>query len=56
MAGARIVSSGLNVGDKVIVDGLQHVRPDALVDAKDVSTKDDGVKPVQVKPAESKPK
>ncbi|HEU5047192.1 MAG TPA: efflux RND transporter periplasmic adaptor subunit [Rickettsiales bacterium] len=31
----RIVLSGLNPGDKVIVDGLQHVRPDAVVQPKE---------------------
>lgn len=33
----RIVTSGLNAGDRVIVDGLQHVRPGAPVAATDVS-------------------
>ena len=31
----RIVLSGLQAGDRVIVDGVQHVRPDAVVDAKE---------------------
>ncbi len=31
----RIVNSGLKSGERVIVDGLQHVRPDALVDPKE---------------------
>jgi len=31
----RIVLHGLAAGDRVIVDGLQHVRPDAVVDAKE---------------------
>ena len=30
--GSRIVRSGLNVGDKVIVRGLMRIRPDMLVD------------------------
>lgn len=33
--GSRIVLSGLKPGEKVIVDGVQHVRPDAVVDAKE---------------------
>lgn len=35
--GQRIVIGGLRVGEKVIVDGLQHVRPDSLVDPQDIS-------------------
>jgi multidrug efflux system membrane fusion protein len=31
VSGQRIVQSGLQQGDRVIVDGLQHVRPDATV-------------------------
>jgi membrane fusion protein, multidrug efflux system len=31
----RIVLKGLQAGDRVIVDGVQRVRPDALVDAKE---------------------
>jgi multidrug efflux system membrane fusion protein len=31
VGGQRIVQSGLQPGDRVIVDGLQHVRPDATV-------------------------
>ena len=31
----RIVDSGLTSGERVIVDGLQHVRPDTLVDPKE---------------------
>jgi multidrug efflux system membrane fusion protein len=30
-AGRRVVTTGLNPGDRVIVDGLQHVRPGAVV-------------------------
>jgi len=33
---ARVVLSGLNAGDRVIVDGLQHVRPSTLVQASEV--------------------
>ena len=32
----RMVLSGLAAGERVIVDGLQHVRPATLVDAKEV--------------------
>ncbi|AVA22659.1 MULTISPECIES: efflux RND transporter periplasmic adaptor subunit [unclassified Rhizobium] len=32
--GQRIVESGLNAGDRVIVNGLQRVRPGAVVDPK----------------------
>lgn len=35
--GQRIVIAGLKAREKVIVDGIQHVRPDALVDPKDIS-------------------
>jgi len=38
----RIVIGGLKVGEKVIVDGLQHVRPGSLVDATDVSPESRG--------------
>lgn len=34
--GQRIVTSGLEPGERVIVDGVQHVRPDAIVEPKDV--------------------
>ena len=33
--GNRVVLSGLQAGERVIVDGTQHVRPDALVDPKE---------------------
>lgn len=37
----RIVLSGINPGDRVIVDGLQHVRPDAIVQPHEaVASKD----------------
>ncbi len=32
--GMRIVTAGLNAGDKIIVNGLQRVRPGAVVDPK----------------------
>lgn len=35
--GQRIVLSGLQPGDRVIVDGLQHVRPDVTVQVKEAS-------------------
>jgi len=38
--GERIVIAGLKVGDKVIVDGLQHVRPDSIVIAQEISNED----------------
>lgn len=37
--GERIVSSGLKAGEKVIVDGVQHVRPDAIVAPTDAQAK-----------------
>jgi len=45
--GQRIVIAGLKIGDKVIVDGLQHVRPGSLVDAQDISSSDNPPEPVQ---------
>jgi membrane fusion protein, multidrug efflux system len=36
--GQRIVIGGLKPGEKVIVDGLQHVRPDSLVTPQDISS------------------
>jgi multidrug efflux system membrane fusion protein len=35
--GQRVVTSGLNSGERVIVDGVQHVMPGALVQAQEVS-------------------
>jgi multidrug efflux system membrane fusion protein len=35
IGGQRIVLTGLNAGERVIVDGLQHVQPDAKVDPKE---------------------
>jgi membrane fusion protein, multidrug efflux system len=34
--GQRVVLSGIVQGDAVIVDGLQHIRPDMIVDAKEI--------------------
>ena len=36
--GQRIVIAGLKVGEKVIVDGIQHVRPDSVVTPQDISS------------------
>jgi len=36
----RIVQSGLRAGDRVIVDGVQHVRPDVTVQVKEASLSD----------------
>lgn len=33
----RIVLSGLSAGEKVVVDGIQHIRPDAIVEPKEVA-------------------
>jgi len=33
----RVVESGLKAGDRVIVDGIQYVRPNDVVDAKEVA-------------------
>ena len=35
--GRRVVLSGLEAGERVITDGLQHVRPNAIVQAKEAS-------------------
>ncbi|MEJ0068500.1 MAG: efflux RND transporter periplasmic adaptor subunit [Pseudomonadota bacterium] len=36
----RVVLKGVQAGDRVIVDGVQHVRPDVVVEAKEVATID----------------
>jgi membrane fusion protein, multidrug efflux system len=46
--GKRVVLSGLQKGDRVIVDGLQHIRPDMTVQAQedtpaDLSPKETGI-------------
>jgi multidrug efflux system membrane fusion protein len=33
----RVALKGVQAGDRVIVDGVQHVRPNALVEPKEVS-------------------
>ena len=45
--GQRIVIAGLKVGDRVIVDGLQHVRPDSIVDPQDITSVNPNAKPVE---------
>ena len=35
--GLRVVRSGLRAGERVVLDGLQHVRPGAKVQAEIVS-------------------
>ena len=35
--GSRVVASGLQPGERVIVDGIQHIVPGALVQAQDIS-------------------
>lgn len=37
----RIVKDGLKDGDRIVVDGVQHVRPDATVDATEVASDKD---------------
>jgi multidrug efflux system membrane fusion protein len=37
---SRVVESGLQVGDRVIVDGVQRVRPEDVVDATELPDKD----------------
>jgi multidrug efflux system membrane fusion protein len=37
--GARVVTSGLSRGDRVIVDGIQHIQPGVAIAATDVSTR-----------------
>lgn len=37
VARGRIVLTGLAPGERVIVDGVQHVKPDAVVDAKEAA-------------------
>ena len=47
--GLRVVSKGLKAGDKVVVNGLQHIRPGALVAPKQV-TMDAKADPKQQQP------
>ncbi|MCP5412296.1 MAG: efflux RND transporter periplasmic adaptor subunit [Alphaproteobacteria bacterium] len=37
--GRRVVTSGLSRGDRVIVDGIQHIQPGVAVAATDISSK-----------------
>ena len=37
--GKRVVTSGLSRGDRVIVDGIQHIQPGVAVAATDISSK-----------------
>jgi multidrug efflux system membrane fusion protein len=46
--GLRIVTSGLNAGDRVIVNGLQRIRPGTLIDPQS-GTMEAGREPVQRK-------
>jgi multidrug efflux system membrane fusion protein len=41
--GQRIVLTGLQAGDRVIVDGVQHVRPDATVQVREAALRDNAV-------------
>jgi multidrug efflux system membrane fusion protein len=47
--GLRVVSKGLKAGDRVIVNGLQHIRPGALVAPQQV-TMDAKADPKQQQP------
>lgn len=42
--GLRIVLSGLQPGDRVIVDGIQHVKPDIKVKVEELATQRNAVK------------
>jgi len=42
--GQRVIERGLQAGDKVITDGLQHVRPDVLVSPQEASVSSLGAK------------
>ena len=35
--GQRVVRSGLSAGERVIVDGIQHIAPGAAVQAQEIS-------------------
>lgn len=45
--GKRIVKSGLNPGDRVIIDGIQHVRPDVVVEPKEAAATAANAAPLQ---------
>jgi membrane fusion protein, multidrug efflux system len=40
--GKRIVRAGVEPGDRVIVDGIQRVRPDTVVEVKELSPQQEG--------------
>jgi len=44
------VISGLQAGERVIIDGIQHVKPDAIVQAKEVSAHPEKVKQPNANP------
>lgn len=48
--GHRIVTSGLNVGERIITDGVQHVRPDAIVAPTDANAPQAPATPVSPAP------
>ncbi len=50
LIGQRIVISGLQAGERVIIDGIQHVKPDAIVQAKEVSAHPEKVKQPNANP------
>ncbi|HVY12986.1 MAG TPA: efflux RND transporter periplasmic adaptor subunit [Alphaproteobacteria bacterium] len=55
----RIVLSGLQPGERVIVDGLQHVKPDAVVEPKEAAPpaeKPEAEAPLLMEPAPSSDK
>lgn len=41
IASQRVALKGVQAGDRIIVDGVQHVRPDAIVDPKELSSEND---------------
>ncbi len=47
--GQRVVASGVEAGDRVIVDGVQHVRPNAIVQPTEIALLDHPAKQVAVK-------
>lgn len=54
--GLRVVKEGLKPEDKVIVTGLQSIRPGAIVQPKPYEAKPADAKPAEAKPADAKPK
>ena len=49
--GLRVVRDGLNVGDVIVVNGLQHVRPGATVNPTRVAMTTDGKAVAQLAPS-----